>query len=126
MPSGDSFADDQPEGDAALQPLDITRRQDGDEIEAAEIPIYSRLWAEVVRPFTFFIFTLLAAVILLPFPFVFVEDVDARNTAYDWSKTILAPVVGFASAAVGYYYGTRQAGSNALESEDTLPDHSGE
>ena len=124
MPDANNSADDQPVGESSGQDLDITTRQAGDEIEAAEVPIYSRLWAEVVRPFTFFIFILLAAVILIPFLFVFVDDVQARNTVYDWSKTILAPVVGFASAAVGYYYGTRQAGTNALVSDDTPSNHS--
>ena len=126
MSNGDNLSSDEPDGVTAPQPVDITRRQGGDDIEAAEVPIYSRLWAEVVKPFTFFIFALLAAVILLPFLLVFVEDASARDTAYDWSKTILAPVVGFASAAVGYYYGTRQAGPNAMESEDTPSNHSEE
>ena len=53
----------------------------------------------------------------MPFLFVFINDAESRNIAYDWAKTILAPIVGFASAAIGYYYGTRQAGPTADSSE---------
>ena len=41
-------------------------------------------------------------------------------------KLALAPVVGFASAVVGYYYGTRQAAPNASESAETPLNHSDE
>ena len=96
-----------------LPPLTITEIPEGGKVHLGEIPTHSRAWAEVVRPFTFFIFSLLAAVILLPFLFAFIDDSEARDIAYDWAKTILAPIVGFASAAIGYYYGTRQAGPTA-------------
>jgi len=81
------------------------------------LPPYSRAWADVVRPLTRGIFTLLGAVLLIPFLFAFVGDTAVRNAMYDWAKTILAPIVGFASAAVGYYYGTRAAGERPDESE---------
>jgi hypothetical protein len=58
---------------------------------------------------------LLAAVLLLPFLFVFVGDAAVRIAAFDWAKTILAPVVGFASAAIGYYYGTRSVSEGTIE-----------
>ncbi|MCR4340757.1 MAG: hypothetical protein NUW01_12825 [Gemmatimonadaceae bacterium] len=79
---------------------------------------YSARWAEVVRPLTRFIFTLLAAVLLVPFLFVFVGEAGIRTAAFDWAKTILAPVVGFASAAIGYYYGTRSASEGSPSRSD--------
>ena len=106
--------------------IDIRRPEEVDEfkLQSTEVPTYSRAWARVVRPFTFFIFWLLAAVILFPFLFVFITDSEIRDHAYDWAKTILAPIVGFASAAIGYYYGTRQSGPSADSSgsEEALPD----
>ena len=50
MSNGDNLPSDEPDGVTVPQPVDITRRQGGDEIEAAEVPIYTRLWAEVVKP----------------------------------------------------------------------------
>ena len=100
---------DQPPPDLKGSTLDLRKVGRADRVSAKEISPYSETWANVVEPFTRAIFTLLAAVFLIPFLFVFVDEAGARNTALDWAKTILAPIVGFASAAVGYYYGTRQA-----------------
>lgn len=118
MPARGELESNQPDGNPESQTIDIRQRREGEEIEAAEVPIYSRMWAELVRPLSYCIFALLTAVILIPMLFVFIEDEDTRRTAYDWSKTILAPVVGFFSAAVGYYYGVRQASPNASESAE--------
>lgn len=91
--------------------LDLTKTpaKKSERVDVTALPPYSARWAEVVRPLTRFIFTLLAAVLLVPFLFVFVGEAAIRTAAFDWAKTILAPVVGFASAAIGYYYGTRSA-----------------
>lgn len=98
-------------------PLDITQPPPkGERVNVKAVPPYSALWAEVVRPLTRIIFALLALVLLVPFAFVFVADAGTRTVAFDWAKTILAPIVGFASAAVGYYYGTRSADSNEPDS----------
>src|SRR5690349_2282015 len=100
--------------------LDLTTKPAKSErIEVSAIPPYSARWAEVVRPLTRGIFTLLAAVLLIPFLFAFVADAAVRTAAYDWAKTILAPVVGFASAAVGYYYGTRSVTEGNVDINET-------
>lgn len=101
-------------------PIDLTKPDDGGKVAVTVSP-YSAAWAGIVRPVTKFLFSLLAAVLLIPFLFVFVEDRTIQLAALDWAKTILAPTVGFASAAVGYYYGTRAAsgGDNADPGETT-------
>ena len=99
---------------------------------------YSLEWAKVVKPITWSLLALLAAVMLLPFALISVSspavrvvppagtqpaqiEVAGRLTAaaveaasvartkdmLDWAKTVLPSVVGFASAMVGYYFGTR-------------------
>jgi hypothetical protein len=104
--------------DNAGTQLDLTKKPAKDErVDVTALPPYSAMWAEVVRPLTRGIFTLLAAVLMVPFLFVFVSEGAIRNAAFDWAKTILAPVVGFASAAIGYYYGTRSAEVNSQQSE---------
>jgi hypothetical protein len=87
--------------------INIKKPKKGEQIRVREVSQYSETWAEVVRPLTIALFTILAAVLLIPFLFVFVADPHVRTAAMDWAKTILAPTVGFASAAIGYYYGTR-------------------
>lgn len=89
--------------------LDLRNKSKDDQFQLSP---YSERWAEVVKPLTQVLFLLLAAVLLIPFLFVFVDDRSVQAAALDWAKTILAPVVGFASAAIGYYYGTRASGSN--------------
>jgi hypothetical protein len=97
---------------------------------------HSPTWAKVVKPVTGFLLCLLAIVMLLPFFITTwllpssvkidfppgttaeqsamamsaaVEALAAKraNLIFDWAKTILPSVVGFASAMVGYYFGTR-------------------
>lgn len=103
---------------------------------------YSLDWANVVKPVTWALLALLAAVMLLPFALirssspsvrvvpppntqpaqidaarrVVTEAVEAASVArtkemLDWAKTVLPSVVGFASAMVGYYFGTRASQS---------------
>ena len=109
---------DQPPPDVKSPALDLRKVRRADRVHAEEISPYSETWANVVKPFTRAIFTLLAAVFLIPFLFVFVDEAGIRNTALDWAKTILAPIVGFASAAVGYYYGTRQGKETGERQEE--------
>ncbi len=99
---------------------------------------YSLEWAKVVKPITWWLLALLAAVMLLPFVLISIFSpvvrvvppagtqpaqieaarrqtaaaVEAASVArtkdmLDWAKTVLPSVVGFASAMVGYYFGTR-------------------
>lgn len=99
---------------------------------------YSLEWAKVVKPITWTLLALLAAVMLLPFALISISSpavrvvppagtqpaqieaarrltaaaVEAASVArtkdmLDWAKTVLPSVVGFASAMVGYYFGTR-------------------
>ena len=103
---------------------------------------YSLVWAKVVSPIAKSLLLLLATVMLLPFVFFYwltpgqvrivpppgttpdqvAAAVKAASEAVttrrlegmlDWAKTILPSVVGFASAMVGYYFGTR-AGQTTL------------
>ncbi len=99
-----------------MEPLDIRSGTTDGKAESVHLAPYSEGWAKVVWPLTRFLFGLLAAVLLVPFLFAILGDKDTRDAAFDWSKTILAPVVGFASAAVGYYYGTR---SSTTANDDT-------
>ena len=92
---------------------------------------------KVVRPISMFVLSLLAVVMLLPFlelvllapTGVKIESLPAGTTPeqaqaaitaaaqgalaqrskdlLDWAKTILPSVVGFGSAMIGYYFGTR-------------------
>lgn len=99
---------------------------------AAAIDQHSTGWAEIVRPFTFCFLGILVVAMFLPFLFVWTlprpliklpngstpEIVNAAvraaldersRTALDWAKTILPSAVGFGSAIVGYYFGTRSS-----------------
>ena len=78
---------------------------------------------KIIRLFGVIIFTLVGLVILLPFAIVLIQVWhcdgscgDKTDKILDWAKTVLAPVVGFGSAVVGYYFGTR-SGSNPTSSE---------
>ncbi len=70
---------------------------------------YSPLWAKYVAPFARFIFFLTAAVVLIPFFFAAWGSDKNLTEILDWAKVVLAPVVGFASAVVGYMFGTRSS-----------------
>lgn len=111
-----------PAGAGGRAPLDLRRGDDQvADFSAQAVNQFSERWAEVVRPLTIGIFLLLAAVITLPFLLLLTDIEQTKLTAaLDWAKTVLAPVVGFASAAVGYYYGTRQSsdGSKGASQSD--------
>ena len=80
-----------------------------------EIPAHSHLWANIAKPFAKFIFFLVFLVILLPFLFI-CFDTEQKKEYLDWARVVWAPVVGFCSAVVGYYFGTRN--SHALGSDN--------
>jgi hypothetical protein len=102
---------------------------------------YSLIWSKVVWPITRSLLLLLAVVMLVPFVFVLwltptqvkvtvpkgtsdqqvaaIVQAVAQDRAtkrlemvLDWAKTILPSAVGFGSAMVGYYFGTRAAQPN--------------
>lgn len=104
---------------------------------------YSLIWAKVVWPITRSLLLLLSIVMLVPFVFVLwltptqvkvsvpkgtsdqqvaaIVQAVAQDRAtkrlemvLDWAKTILPSAVGFGSAMVGYYFGTRAAQTNPV------------
>ncbi len=82
---------------------------------------YSKTWAGITRPFAWVVFSLIAIVIIFPFIFVcFHCNGDCKelwDRLFDWAKTVLAPVVGFGSAVIGYYFGTRNSSSKSIDDE---------
>ena len=111
---------------------------------------YSEKWAREVRPIAWSLLTLLATVMLLPFAFVYgltpsqvkivlpagtppeqasialraaAEALTAKRleSMLDWAKTVLPSVVGFGSAMVGYYFGTRAAQESSRERNQQSP-----
>ena len=77
--------------------------------QTQEVPKTSTAWARIVKPFAFIVFGLLALVLMLPF-IRLLREPDHKDLL-DWAKTILAPVVGFGSAVIGFYFGTSTAAS---------------
>jgi hypothetical protein len=74
---------------------------------------YSEWWAGNVRPVAFFLFILLALVMMVPFVILaaFPPKEGVATQAMDWGKTVLPPLTGFVGAVVGYYFGTRNSKS---------------
>jgi hypothetical protein len=76
-------------------------------------PVSSRslAWAGVVKPFTWFLLVTLAVAMALPFVLIaclpLVGEESRIGKTIEWAHTILPPLVGFAGAIVGYYFGTR-------------------
>jgi hypothetical protein len=104
-------------------------------LETSRTDPYSPAWAKEVKPVAIWVLALVTAVMLLPFALLLwltpevvftIKDpagqhvaaitgalVDARlKNLLDWAKTILPSAVGFASALVGYYFGTRVGASD--------------
>lgn len=107
-------------------PLDITKSSDkGQSVLIQDVPPFTELWAKIARPFAWAVFALNALVIFIPFlllgrwlSMTNVTEWTARSTAMlDWAKTVLPPVVGFGSAVVGYFFGTRASISNGSGSK---------
>lgn len=95
----------QPGGGTVAPPpdIDITKPQPGAGT-VQEIAPRTSEWATIAKPFTYFLLCLIAAVMLLPFAWFLFQHDD--TDMLDWAKTILAPVIGFGGAVVGYYFGT--------------------
>ena len=94
----------------------------------ADEPPWTPFWATVARPFAYFVLLLVAAVISMPFIALFVHSLRTQQDAardavnaqiVDWAKTVLAPVIGFGSAVIGYYFGARNNTSEAPPSTPT-------
>lgn len=81
---------------------------------AQEVHDHSKLWANIAKPFAWFIFALVSIVIIVPFVIITINSIVTKTDHVDmvmqWSTTVLAPIVGFGSAVVGYYFGA--SGSN--------------
>ena len=101
----------EPQGE--LPPLDLSSPGAGGTAKGKEVPLHSGEWANVVKPFSLFVLSLIASVIVIPFVFFLLPY--PRGTymtqALDWAKTVLAPVIGFGGAVVGYYFGARSSGN---------------
>jgi hypothetical protein len=97
-----------------LSDLDLRGPKKDEKLRWRPIDHHSELWAKIASPFAWFIFSLSAAVILLPHVLILRGGMDPEQTReiLDWSKTVLAPSVGFASAVIGYYFGTRSSTAN--------------
>jgi|SRR6185436_3131508 len=69
----------------------------------------SKLWANIANPFAWFVFSLISMVIVMPFIIIMVSSIvnktDHMDALMRWSTTVLAPIVGFGSAVIGYYFG---------------------
>ena len=79
-------------------------------------------WIALARPataatFGWYICLLTFSVIMLPFFLVMLvhsgDPAAKLKDMMDWAKTVLPPVIGFASALVGYLFGMRTAQPNA-------------
>lgn len=111
----------EPDGDKT-KTIDLTDKPSavlGKNQRASMAPVHphSLTWAKVVKPFAFYIFSLVTLVIVAPFFFAaWTPQVD-QGPILEWAKVVFPPVVGFASAVVGYFFGTRSVQNN--DSEDT-------
>jgi hypothetical protein len=96
-----------------LPPIDLATPGSSGKVTGQEVPLHTIDWANIANPFAWFILGLIAAVMLVPFIFFVLPY--PRGTymtqALDWAKTVLAPVVGFGGAVIGYYFGTRNSSS---------------
>lgn len=84
----------------------------GGKVDLSVVDHYSETWAAIARPFAWFVFGLVGVIVVLPFIVVLLRSptsIDPLDKVLDWGKTVLAPIVGFGSAVVGYYFGTRTA-----------------
>jgi hypothetical protein len=73
-------------------------------------------WLRAIQPFGWYICLLTFSVIMLPFFLVMLvhsgDPAAKLKDMMDWAKTVLPPVIGFASALVGYLFGMRTAQPN--------------
>jgi ABC-type glycerol-3-phosphate transport system permease component len=119
------------------EPLDLRKLQTDEALSMGsdDGPPWTPVWAGIARPFAYFILFLVAAVISVPFLALFVQALRSQQDAaretingqiVDWAKTVLAPVIGFGSAVIGYYFGARNGAaetppSPASSSSDPRP-----
>ena len=80
----------------------------------SQLDAHSTAWTNIIHPYAKMFSWLIILVILLPF--FFVECSDAGPTTklepfMAWGNTVLSPVVGFATAILGYYFGRKVSNS---------------
>jgi len=131
--------------------IDLRQEVRGGGVQVQRIDPYSLGWAtKVVRPISYFVLILLASVMLIPFLVLLapiglrIENLPEGTTPaqaatasaaamaqrskdlLDWAKTILPSVVGFGSAMMGYYFGTRSSNEGTKvpipEPDEQAPD----
>ena len=90
--------------------LNLKEPEPGEFIEGRAIPHHSGEWARIVGPFTWFVLSLIALVMLLPFSMLWLISWRRVPLMLDWAKTILPSATGFGGAIIGYYFGTRGDG----------------
>ena len=75
-----------------------------------ELQRNKRAWLKEIKPYIRQVFYLTLTVILVPFGLIMVTwglpATEKADLMVDWGKTVLPAVVGFASAAVGYLFGS--------------------
>ncbi len=96
----------------AAEPSDPVARQQVTASLASlrQLQVGKRQWLNQVAPFVYLTFYMTVAVIVLPFLLILAVDslppTEVLDALVDWGKTVLPAVVGFASAAVGYLFGS--------------------
>ena len=89
-----------------------------------EISPFSGAWAEIIKPYTIFIFRIISGVIFIPLLLLGYCAIrncgqpDAFKDMIDWAKTVLSPVIGFGASAVGFYFGTRSSNHSSDEEDE--------
>jgi len=113
-------SDDKSDTNADALQLDLRRPEPGAkavEIRRAPVDPFSDQWAGIVRPFALWIFGLILVVTAVPFVAIMFVSSDSKwgtteriEALLRWATTVLPPIVGFGSAAVAYYFGSRRVG----------------
>lgn len=112
------MADDDSQLDltATPPPLDLTepRFPDDSATRGRPLAINSEAWAALAKPFACFVFFLTLLGLLIPYA-IFTWGInglpasDRAGLLSEWSHAMWPPIVGFASAVVGYYFGNKAA-----------------
>src|SRR5437763_1886956 len=82
--------------------IDARRPGPGERVEDRNLPHHSSQWARIVGPFTWFVLSLIALVMLLPFSMLWLISFKRVPLMLDWAKTILPSATGFGGAIIGY------------------------
>ena len=110
--------------------VDLTAKPDAEQFDLTEklgpdkplqlgvVDSHSVTWASIMKPFGYIIFGLVTLVIVMPFFFAAWQPEVESEKIIGWANTVFPPVVGFASAVVGYLFGTRNPQKQSESNED--------